>query len=102
MTNPFQVLEVPETADDAEIKKAYLRKVREFPPEREPQRFQAVRSAFEAIQTRRDRLRYQLFHAELPELTELLDTRPQAGTPRRPSLKLLQRAIAQTLTGQAE
>lgn len=101
MTNPFQVLEVSETADDAEIKKAYLRKVREFPPDRAPQQFQAVRSAFEAIQTRRDRLRYRLFHAEAPELTELLDTHPQAGGPRRPSLKLLQRVIAQTLSGEA-
>lgn len=101
MTNPFQVLEVPETAEDAEIKKAYLRKVREFPPDRAPQQFQAVRSAFEAIQTRRDRLCYRLFHAEPPELTELLDTHPQEGGSKRLNLKLLQRVLAQTLTGEA-
>lgn len=102
MTNPFQVLEVPETADDPEIKKAYLRKVREFPPDRAPQQFQAVRSAFEAIETRRDRLRYWLFSAEPPQVTELLDARNRKGGPKRPSLEQLQRVMAQTLTGQSD
>lgn len=101
MTNPFQVLGVPETAGDGEIKKAYLSKVREFPPDRAPQRFQAVRHAFEAIGTHRDRLRYRLFHAEPPELSELLDT-PSQKEARRPSLEQLQRALAATLTGKVD
>lgn len=98
MTNPFQVLGVPETADDLEIKKAYLRQLRQYPPERAPERFQAIRSAFEAIQTRRDRLRYQLFHAEPPSPAELLEgLTPDRGS-GRPTLELLQRVLAQTLT----
>lgn len=98
MTTPFQVLDIPESADDSEIKKAYLRQVRQYPPERAPGRFQAIRSAFEAIQTRRDRIRYQLFHAEPPspaELLKALEIEREAG---RPSMELLQRVLAQTLT----
>ena len=97
MTNPFQVLGVPETADDAEIKKAYLRKVREFPPDRAPQQFQVVREAFEAVQTRRDRLRYRLFHTELPTPAMLLEPSSQDAGSRRPGLELLQRTLDRTL-----
>ncbi|MFZ0257389.1 MAG: J domain-containing protein [Gammaproteobacteria bacterium] len=98
MTNPFQVLGVPETADDLEIKKAYLRQVRLYPPERAPERFQTIRSAFEAIQTRRDRLYYQLFHAEPPSPAALLEGLAPNRETGRPSMELLQRALAQTLT----
>jgi curved DNA-binding protein CbpA len=98
LTNPYQVLGVPALADDLAIKKAYLRQVREYPPERAPERFQAIRRAFEAIQTRRDRLRYQLFHAEPPSPAELLEgLAPDRGA-GRPSLELLQRVLAETLT----
>ncbi|MGF1615898.1 MAG: DnaJ domain-containing protein [Gammaproteobacteria bacterium] len=97
MTNPFQVLGVPDTADDVEIKKAYLKQVRQYPPERAPERFQTIRRAFESIQTRRDRLRYQLFQAEPPSPAELLEALvPEQGS-GRPSLELLQRALAQSL-----
>ena len=98
MTNPFQVLGVPETADDWAIKKAYLRQVRQYAPERAPERFQAIRSAFEAIQTRRDRLRYQLFHAGPPSAAELLEGLASDARAGRPTMELLQRALAQTLT----
>ena len=97
MNDPCQVLEVPAAADDADIKKAYLRKVREFPPERAPERFQVIRAAFETLQTRRDRLHYRLFHAELPAPGELLDD-PAPGGPQRPTLEQLQQALARTLT----
>ena len=101
MTSPFQVLGVPETADDLAIKKAYLRQVRQYPPEQAPERFQAIRGAFEAIQTRRDRLRYQLFHAEPPSPAELLEDLPSEGQAGRPTMELLQRALAQSLTHKA-
>lgn len=97
MTDPYQVLDVPETADDAAVKKAYLRKVREFPPERSPERFQAVRRAFETIATRRDRLRHRLFEAEPPEPAELLAPEGEQDRPHRPPLALLKRVLARTL-----
>ena len=49
MTDPYHVLGVAETADDSSIRAAYLAAVRACPPERDRQRFEQVRAAFEAI-----------------------------------------------------
>jgi DnaJ-class molecular chaperone len=82
MPNPFTVLGVAETDDDDTIKKAYLQQVREHPPERDADRFQTIRAAYEAIKTRRDRLSYRLFQQETPDLPGLVAHSLQAG-PRR-------------------
>jgi curved DNA-binding protein CbpA len=39
MRDPFTVLGVAEDADDAEIRRRYLALVRDFPPDRDPDRF---------------------------------------------------------------
>jgi curved DNA-binding protein CbpA len=97
MKNPFDVLGVPETTDDEAIKKAYLQKVREHPPEREPERFQIIRTAFETIKTRRDRLSYRLFHQETPDIEGLVESalRPRLG--KRPSEKQLLQGLTDNL-----
>jgi curved DNA-binding protein CbpA len=101
MSNPFDLLGVAETADDDAIKKAYLQQVREHPPERDPDRFQAIRAAFEAIKTRRDRLRYWLFQQETPDLAELVATALRPGdSRRRPSEAQLRQLLSHRLTGQ--
>lgn len=83
MSNPFTILGVAETADDDAIKKAYLRQVREHPPERDPERFQAIRAAFELIKTRPDRLRHRLFGQDTPDLAGLVAAALQSGPRRR-------------------
>ena len=99
MPNPFDLLGVAETAADDAIKKAYLRQVREHPPERDPDRFQAIRAAYEAIKTHRDRLRHRLFHQETPDLAELMVTalRPD-GSRHRPSETQIRQLLSQRLT----
>jgi tetratricopeptide (TPR) repeat protein len=47
--SPFEVLGVGPDVDDAGLKRAYFAKVREHPPERDPEGFQAIREAFEAL-----------------------------------------------------
>jgi len=59
-TDPFFILGVDEDASDDEIKRRYLALVRSFPPDREPERFQTYRAAFEALRTERDRLAAKL------------------------------------------
>jgi curved DNA-binding protein CbpA len=98
--NPFNVLGVAETADDAAIKKAYLQKVREHPPERAPERFQAIRTAYEAIKTRRDRLSYRLFEHETPDPARLVASALQMGARRRPTEQQLRQWLNSRLTGQ--
>ena len=98
MKNPFDVLDVPVTADDETIKKAYLQKVREYPPEREPERFQLIRTAFETIKTRQDRLSYRLFHQETPDVEGLVAQALRTGTGKRPSEKQLMQVLIDSLT----
>ena len=59
-TDPFSILGVDDDAGDDEIKSRYLALVRDFPPDREPERFQTYRAAFEALHTERQRLAAKL------------------------------------------
>jgi DnaJ-class molecular chaperone len=61
MSFPYLVLDVPETATDDDVRRAYLLKIREFPPERAPDEFQRVCDAYALIKTELDRARLRLF-----------------------------------------
>ena len=71
MTDPFSILGVDENANDDEIKRRYLALVRDFPPDREPERFQSYRAAFEALHTERQRLAVKLLATHGTALTRL-------------------------------
>lgn len=47
--NPREILGVGPEAGDEEIRAAYLRKVKEFPPDRAPSEFERVRGAYDAL-----------------------------------------------------
>jgi curved DNA-binding protein CbpA len=90
MRDPYLLLGVPEDADDAAIERAYLAGIKQSPPERDAERFQALRAAYESLRTRRDRIAHGLFDHQPPELADLLDRVGPAGAPRRPELAQLQ------------
>ena len=46
--DPFKVLGVPQDASEAELRARYLQLVKQFPPERDPDKFRQVQAAFEA------------------------------------------------------
>jgi len=71
MRDPFTVLGVDEAADDAEIRRRYLALVREFPPDREPDRFQEYRAAYEALSDERKRLEMTLLRTNEAALSRL-------------------------------
>ena len=71
MRDPFTVLGVAEEADDAEIRRRYLALVREFPPDRAPERFQELRAAYEALGDERKRLETRLLHTNAAALSRL-------------------------------
>ena len=62
MKNPFEVLGVPETADDKEIKKAYRKLAAEHHPDRggDAEKFKEVAEAYSTIS---DQQKRQQFHA---------------------------------------
>ena len=87
MTDPFVLLGVPEDADDGTVKKCYLKKVRAYPPEQHPKKFQEIRAAFEAIRGERERVAYHLFHLPQPDLERRLSATLTTGPSQRPSEK---------------
>lgn len=89
MSDPYLILGVPPDADDATVHAAYLAAVKACPPEWDPQRFAAVRHAYDALRTRRDRLAHELFDRSAPTVQELLDRAAPVGPPGRPSAALL-------------
>ncbi|OQW94963.1 MAG: hypothetical protein BWK79_04085 [Beggiatoa sp. IS2] len=100
MQTPFDILNIGETATDAEIKSAYLQKVKQYTPEQAPEQFQIIRKAFEKIQNHRQRLSYQLFESESPKINELLtrSLQIQAEQPQRPPEDLFVQALANSLS----
>jgi curved DNA-binding protein CbpA len=71
MNDPFMVLGVGEDAGDEQIKQRYLALVRAFPPDREPERFQAYRAAYEALRDQRKRLEAKLLRTNNAALARL-------------------------------
>ncbi len=82
--NPFVILGITDDADDKTINQAYLSKVRASPPDRDPQKFQAIHQAYLAIKDKRARLAHALFH--IPEIdsnsiAQALQTEIKPGRP---------------------
>jgi len=71
IADPFAVLGVAEDAGDEAVKRRYLALVREFSPDREPERFQSYRLAYEAIRGPRERMQVRLLHAGNGALSRL-------------------------------
>lgn len=88
MTDPFLILGVSPEADDATIHAAYLKAVKACPPERDLRRFEAIRSAYEATRTRKDRLAHELFDTTPPTVFDLLERATPLETPGRPDAGL--------------
>jgi DnaJ-domain-containing protein 1 len=74
--DPREILGVGPNAGDEEIRAAYLRKVKENPPDRSPAAFERVRDAYEILGDPRRRALHMLLSAD-PEapLVSLLPAR---------------------------
>ena len=100
MNNPFEILMVSPDATDEAIKRAYLQKVKEYPPDQAPEQFQAVRSAYESVQNHKARLAYSLFHIEQPNADALSQALLQNTSIQRPDEALFMRMLAECLSGE--
>ena len=72
MSDPYQVLGLPADSDDEAIRRRYLELVRQFPPEKHPEKFAAVRQAYEELRDLDTRLSHQLFEAGKRETIEAI------------------------------
>lgn len=64
MTDPHETLGLDPDAGEAEIRRRYLELVREFPPDRAPERFTEIHAAYEALKDPASRLHARLFHPD--------------------------------------
>ena len=64
MNDPYETLGLTTDAGEPEIRRRYLELVREFPPDRAPERFTAIHAAYEALRDPGRRLHAQIFQAE--------------------------------------
>jgi len=60
----LEILGLPVNASEEEIRAAYLRKVKEHPPERAPEEFERIRDAYAALRDPRRRMRHMLLAAD--------------------------------------
>ncbi len=83
MDDPYTVLGLPADSDDAAIRQRYLELVRQYPPERHPQQFAAVRQAYETLRDVDARLRHRLFEAGKKESIDAVIEEVACRSPRR-------------------
>jgi curved DNA-binding protein CbpA len=96
MADAYQVLDLPPDSDDEAIRRRYLELVRQFPPEKYPERFAAVRAAYESLRNLDTRLRHRLFEVGKHESVDAIIEELTCRSPRRRvSLQTLLKTIKQ-------
>ncbi len=104
MLNPYQILDVAETATDKEVRAAYLTKLRENPPDSNQQQFQQIQQAYELIKDNDSRLRFHLFHVESITPKMIVQSKsiyPEGQYNKRVDLQTLQ-AVFKLVVAQAK
>ncbi|HEY2252389.1 MAG TPA: DnaJ domain-containing protein [Planctomycetaceae bacterium] len=72
MSDPFEILGLAADAGDDEIRQQYLQLVREFPPDRAPERFAEIRAAYDELRDPLRQLEKQMFSLETHDSFEAL------------------------------
>lgn len=49
MRKDYEILGIEENADERTVKKAYFKLIRTYSPEKDPERFQEIRAAYERL-----------------------------------------------------
>lgn len=63
---PYELLGVDSNADDKAIRSAYLELIKTYSPDRAPERFKEIASAYETVKDEKKRLEYYLFNTDVP------------------------------------
>ena len=73
MQIPYEVLGVDVNANDVEIKQAYLQQVKNNPPDRDNEKFQAIHDAYSSIKDKSSRLKRELFNLPADDFDMVID-----------------------------
>jgi curved DNA-binding protein CbpA len=79
VTDPRQVLGIEANASEEEIRAAYLRRIKEHPPDSSPEEFERIRDAYETLRDPRRRAQSLLFAVdpEAPMTSLIADRRTE-------------------------
>jgi curved DNA-binding protein CbpA len=81
----YEVLGLMPGASEEEVRAAWVKKVKEFPPDRNPGEFEQIRNAYDALRNPRRMARAKLFSdayaAPLPERLDKLKKQRQFAGP---------------------
>ncbi|MBY0457986.1 MAG: DnaJ domain-containing protein [Gemmataceae bacterium] len=96
MPSAHETLGVSSTATAAEIRTRYLQLVREFPPDRAPERFAEIRAAFDELRDPGPQLERRLFSLSTNDSLDALqnELRARLNLAKLPSAVLLSLADA--------
>ncbi len=83
MNDAYTILGLPADSDDEAIRRRYLELVRQYPPDRHPQKFAEVRGAYEQLKDLNTRLRHRLFEAGKNESLDAILEELSCRSPRR-------------------
>lgn len=83
MPDPYTVLGLALDSTDEAIRRRYLQLVRTHTPERAPERFAAIREAYDKLRDPVSRLRYRVFEAGKDDTIEAILADAKALLPRR-------------------
>ena len=79
MLKSFLILDLPMNSSDEQIRKKYLKLIKENRPENAPEQFRKIQAAYEAVKDRRSRIKTKLFAAFTnSEIDETLQTVAQS------------------------
>src|ERR1035438_4107702 len=93
LMDPREVLGVNQDAGEEEIRAAYVRKVKEHPPDRTPEEFERIRDAYDSLRDPRRRMRDRLLSVDpfAPFVSIIeLQARPRRFAGPQPWLKVLE------------
>ena len=77
MQNFYQQLEISPQATAKEIKRSYFRLVRQYSPEKVPERFKLIREAYEVLKDEKARANYDAMREHGEQINELISTANQ-------------------------
>jgi curved DNA-binding protein CbpA len=83
MIDAYRVLGLADDSDDAAIRRRYLELVRQYPPEQHPEKFAAVREAYELLKDSDTRLHRRLFDVDRDDAIDKLIEEIACRSPRR-------------------
>lgn len=97
MNTAYEILDVTTTANDVEIKQAYLRQVKNNPPDRDQEKFQLIHNAYSAIKDHKSRVSHALFALPKRSFDVLVDQILQTEQPANLSAEYFNQLLSASI-----